>query len=496
MEEQKSFLNAVTWAYSLYWGGKGISAIIFFVLAGLLGPRDFGTVAIATVYIAFLQIFLDQGLATALIQRKNIEQAHLDAVFLVNLALSLALVLISFLFSHQWAAFNHAPEASGVIRVLSLSIVIEALSTVQAALLQRQMNFRTLSIRTNTAMLVSGIVGIAMAFLGFGVWSLVSQQLLRDIIALVLLWRMSSWRPSFGFSWPSLNELLGFSVPHFVTQLASFADGQVASIVLGAFFGPVAVGLYRFVERAVATIVSMSSGSIHIVSFSIFSRLQDSLADLQKSVTTSLRMSSAASLPALAGLAVTSDSLMATVGTGWIPASDALKVLCGSGAAMIFASFTSPLIQALGNPKHSAVLEWGRVVLGIATLTAAGLLAQNSSIQYQVTAIAVARLFTSVLLVFPVFVYILLKLSSIPLRDFLSATFPSILASIAVVLSVKLFHHLGILAESKPAITLAGEVAIGAVAGLTTLIFAEAKARNFVRLISEKIVRELSKKAP
>ncbi len=495
MEEQKSFLNAVKWAYSLYWGGKGISALIFFVLAGLLGPKDFGTVAIATVYIAFLQIFLDQGLATALIQRKNLEQAHLDAVFLVNLALGLGLVLISFLFSRQWAAFNHAPEASSVIRVLSLSIIIEALSSVQTALLQRQMNYRTLSIRTNAATLVSGIVGIGMALLGFGVWSLVSQQLLRDIIALVLLWRMTSWRPSFRFSWASLSELLSFSVPHFITQLASFADGQVASIVLGAFFGPVAVGLYTFVERAVATIVSMSSGSIHIVSFSIFSRLQDSRADLRKSVTTSLRMSSVASLPALAGLAVTSDLLMATMGKSWIPASDALKILCFSGAAMVFASFANPLIQALGKPQHSAALEWGRVVVGIAALTAAGWLARNTSIQKQVLFIAEARFFTSVLLIFPVFLYILLKRAGITLLDFLRSIFPSILASIAVISSVGLFRHLGMFAQSQPAIALGEEVAIGAVAGLTTLIFADAKARDVVRLISEKIVRELSKKA-
>lgn len=404
--------------------------------------------------------------------------------------------MISFLFSRQWAAFNHAPEVSSVIRILSLSIVIEALSTVQAALLQREMNYRTLSIRTNLSVLVSGIVGIALAFSGFGVWSLVSQQLLKDIISLVLLWRLSSWRPSFRFSWRSLNELLSFSVPHFFSQLANFVDTQLASVVLGAFFGPVAVGLYKFVEKAVATVVSMSSGSIHIVTFSMFSRQQDNLANLQKSVLTSLRMSSAASLPALAGLAVTGNSLMATIGAGWVPASDALKVLCVSGVAMIFASFTSPLIQALGNPQHSAVLEWGRVIVGIAALITAGLLVQNSPIQYQVLGIAMARLFTAVLLVFPIFVYILLKLSSIPLRDFLTAAFPSILASIAVVLSVELFRHLAMTAESRPAIALAQEVAIGGIAGLTTLIFADEKARSFVVMITEKIVRQLSTKAP
>ena len=493
--EQKSFLNAVKWAYTLFWGEKGISAVLYFLLAGLLGPKDFGTVAIAAIYIGFLQMFLDQGFAAALIQRKFLEQAHLDLVFWMNFALSLVLLVISILFSRNWAEFTHAPEVESVIFVLSFGIVLEALSIVQTAILRRQMDFRVLSIRTNTAMVVSGVIGVGMALLGFGVWSLVSQQLIRDLLAIVLLWRMSSWRPRLSFSWPSFYELLGFSVPNFVAQLANFADAQVASTVLGALFGPVAVGLYKFVERAVATVISMSSGSIHTVSFPQFARFQDNSSEIRKSVLTALRMTAIMSLPPLSGLAVTSDPLMATIGPEWVPASDALKVLSVLGMAMVFANFTSPLLQAFGRPQQGAALEWGRTIAGSAVLVVAGLMVQNGSAQYQVVSIAVARLCTGLFLIAPVFVYILLKRSHVSLHDFLITLFPSALASAAVVLSVELFRYSGMFQELRSVIALMQEMAIGAIVGLTTLIFADLKVRRTVWLISLKVVKSWSTKA-
>jgi O-antigen/teichoic acid export membrane protein len=478
--EQKSFLKAIQWSYTLVWGEKGISAILFFVLAGLLGPRDFGAVSIATIYVSFLQMFLDQGLATALIQRRTLEKDHLNAVFWTNLMLGLGLVLISIFFSRDWATFNHDPQLAAVISVLSFSIVLQALSIVHVAILQREMNFRSLSIRSNISMVFSGIFGVWMAFYGFGVWSLVGQQIVRDIIALVLLWRMSSWRPNLRFSWRHLTQLLGFSLPHFVAQLANFFDSQVAAIVLGIFFGPVAVGLYKLAERAMLTVLMMSSSSIHTVSFGQFSRLQNKPVELKESVLTSVRMSSIMSLPALAGLAMISDQLIANIGSSWEPASDALKVLCIVGVAYIVSGYTSPLLQALGRPQQSAILEWARTVAGIGVLIVAGFLVRNSDPQYQVLSIAAARLFTAMFLVLPIFIPILLRVSGISLRDFVGAALPSILASLAVILSVACLRYFESPGESGSRIILAAEVVIGTVGGVATLLSVDSQLRSLI----------------
>ena len=301
MANRKSFLNALKWAYAGNWGDRAFSALFTIILAGILGPKDFGTVSIALIYIGFLQMFLDQGFMAALIQRKDLRQEHIDAVFWMDVALSLILVAVSVMLSGWWAAKNHAPQVATIISALSVCIPIEALAAVQSTLLKKDMDFKGLTIRSNVSILISGAVGIGMAIGGLGVWSLVGQQIVRDVMSLVLLWRLSSWRPRFRFSGRHLRDLTGFSIANFLAQLGIFADQQAGSIVLGLFFGPVAVGLYRVADRITNSIVVMATSSVQAVALPEFSRLQDRPEELKKSALTCIRLSSVASLPALAG---------------------------------------------------------------------------------------------------------------------------------------------------------------------------------------------------
>ena len=201
MAKQRSFLNAVKWSYTATWGERAFSALFTFILAALLGPRDFGIISIAVVYVNFLQIFVDQGLAAALVQRRDLDRKHLDAVFWADQGVSFVLVGVSVLLSRWWAAVNHAPQVASIIPVLSLCIPIEGLALIQKTLLAREMDYKSLSVRSNASVLVAGAVGIAMAYAGLGVWALVGQQLVRDFTALLLLWRLSPWRPRMEFSW-------------------------------------------------------------------------------------------------------------------------------------------------------------------------------------------------------------------------------------------------------------------------------------------------------
>src|SRR5271167_4995126 len=120
MKRQRTFGEAVKWAYTWSWGERGFSALFTFFLAVVLGPQIFGSVAIAATYIAFLQMFLDQGFATALIQRKDLTDEHLNSVFWLDIVLSFAFIAVSVALSHWWAALNHAPQIASVIIALSL----------------------------------------------------------------------------------------------------------------------------------------------------------------------------------------------------------------------------------------------------------------------------------------------------------------------------------------------------------------------------------------
>ncbi|MGD0323646.1 MAG: lipopolysaccharide biosynthesis protein [Terriglobia bacterium] len=481
MSGHKSFLNSIKWSYTANWGEKGFSSLFAVVLAAILGPRDFGVVAIATVYVAFLSMFLDQGFMTALIQRKELEPQHLDAVFWMDQVLSVVLVGASIFFGGWWASRNHAPGAGLIISVLSLCIPIRALASIQNAILQREMDFKSLAIRANISVLASGVIGLGMAFAGLRVWALVGQQISKEFVALVLLWRLSHWRPNFEFSWKHLKELTGFSVSNFVAQLALFAEAQSSSVLLGLLFGPVSVGLYRLADKISNSVVNAATSSVQAVSLPEFSRHQNRPKELRRSVLTCIRLSSAITLPALAGLAAVSRPLMATIGASWLPASGVLKILCALSMALIFAYFTGPLLQALSRPHQLAVLEWARVAVGTGILVLAGVLVRHSDMTRQLMGIALARFATGALLVTPVFLYLLLRLCKISLRELALTVWPSATSAVSVVAALALFESSGWLRSGKPLVLLLAEVALGGAVGIMVLLALETSLRQSVR---------------
>jgi O-antigen/teichoic acid export membrane protein len=489
MATQRSFSNAVKWAYTANWGEKAFSSFFMFILAALLGPRDFGMIAIAFVYIGFLAMFLDQGLVAALIQKKDLQKEHLDAVFWMDLVLSLLLVLVSILLGKWWAQVNHAPEAVPFIAVLSLSIPIEALTLVQVALLKRDMDFRSLSIRSNVSVAASGVAGLGMALAGFGAWALVGQLFVRDLIGLTLLWRLSPWRPRWSFSWKHLRELMGFSISNFVAQLGIFADMQASSIALGVLFGPIAVGLYRLADRVMSSVVTMATTSIQTVSLPEFSRLQDRPDELRQSALSCIRLSATVTLPALAGLAAVSTPLMATLGPQWVPAGDVLKVLSVVGMSLTFAYFTGPLLQALSQPRKLAILEWCRAAVSILFLCVIGLIVRDRPTSWHLVGIALARFVPSVFLVTPVFLGILMKLCRISMRDLVSAITPSVSASLGAVIAVSLVQYSGVSANSRPIIQLISEVTVGGAVGGAILVALDRQLRVFILATSQRMMR-------
>lgn len=477
MTGRGSFLNAVKWSYVTNWGEKVFATLFIFLLAGILGPHDFGVASIALIYIGFLQLFVDQGFTIALIQKRELEGEHLDSVFWLDQALSAVLVAVSFLLSGWWATRNNSPELRPVISVLSVSIPIVSLSLIQAVLIKKEMNFKVFAICANVSTVIGGAVGISMAFAGFGVWSLVGHRIARDVVVSVILWRSSSWRPRLRFSWPHLRDLMSLSISNFMTQLALFAEGETTSILLGVFFGPVAVGLYRLADRLMFSVVSMTTASIQSVSLPEFSRFQNNPEELRKSVLTCIRLSSGITLPALAGLAAVSAPLMAFIGPDWIPAAPLLKLLCGLGAALMYAFFTGPLLQALSRSRQNAVLEWGRVLLGTAILVAAAFMIRNESSSLQLIGIGLARFISGALIVAPVFVCILMRLSQISVRQFADAIAPGALAAAGVLVSVMLLGSAPGLAGIKPVFVLASGITLGAVVGTTILLSLEKQLR-------------------
>jgi PST family polysaccharide transporter len=482
-------MNAVKWSYSANWGERAFGALFSIILASLLGPKDFGIVSLGVIYVMFLQMFLDQGFVAALIQRKDLDQKHLDAVFWMDVALSLVLVGVSVAWSRWWASVNHTPELAAVISVLSLCIPIEGLAVVQKTLLSREMDFKSLSIRSNVAVLASGIIGVGLAYAGLRVWALVAQMIIRDLIALVLLWRLSHWRPRLGFSWRHLRELMGFSVSNFIAQLGIFIDAQASSIVLSLSLGPVAVGLYRLAERLTGSVLGIATSSIQAVSLPEFSRFQRQPEQLRRSALMCIRLSAMVTMPALAGLAAVSTPLLSLLGPQWLPATGVLKILCVLCIAVIFHFFTVPMLQALSRTREIVILEWARTIFGVLILIGVGYLVRGAAMERQIVGVALARFVVGALVVTPVFLYILMRLCRISVRDFIAAIAPSALASAAVVAVVAVIQHTDSVWHVRPMILLAWEVVAGGVAGAAVVLALAPELRSVASRNCQKLFR-------
>jgi len=489
MLAKHTFHAAVKWAYAMNWGERGFSALFTFILAAILGPRDFGIVAIAMVYIAFLQMFIDQGMVAAIIQRRDLRPEHLDSVFWFDLVLCATLMGLSLSLSGWWAHLNRLAELSSVISALSVSLPLQGLGIVQRAVLQRGMDFKSLSLRSNVSVVAGGVVGLLMALMGYGVWALVGQRLTQDLTALCLLWTLSHWRPGWRFSSGSLKEILVFSSAGFVGGIGTFIHFQADAFLIGMFFGPVTIGLYRLAQRQINVILDSATNSVQVVSLSEFSKFQNDPTELRRSVLTCIRLSSMTTIPVLAGLAMSSNLIMAAIGPQWALAADPLKVLCLLGMALAFANFTGPLLTALSRPLFTSILVWAVTGVNLGGLVLASLWLSKATTWWQLMGIALTRLAVEALLITPLYVFILLRHSGVSLRELLKTGSPALVAASAVGAAVWLLSTSSLIRVQEPIIALFLVAAIGGLIGLAAIVALDAQVRKYVLGVYTRVFR-------
>jgi len=477
MSARPTFRGAVAWSYVMNAGEKGIYALVTFFLASMLGPNDFGIVSMAMVYILFIQMFLEQGLTLALIQRKDLKLAHLNSVFWMVIIAGAVLMGISLGLSGWWSKVNHLPVLARVIRWLSVSILVEALTVVQKAILLRDMNFKSLSLRSNAAAAISGIVGIGMALGGFGVWALVAQKLSEDAMSLALLWRTSNWRPRLQFSLHDLKELFGFSIANLLTKIAVFTNRYSVPLLIGLFFGPVTVGLYRLAEKLVSTALEITTTPLYFAAFPEFCRLQENPHELRRSIVACLRLGSILTIPALAGLAVVSGPLMRLIGEAWMPAANALKILCVIGMVVTLTRFVEILLPALSRPQHLTILKWAECGVTLSLLVVVSLALKGAPVNRQVVGIALTQFVVAVVLFAPILLSFLTRLSGMSVRALVSVLTPSLIAAGVTVGVVVVLSMSRLLRDQKTTALLSLEVLAGGIGGLSVL-FISKQSRN------------------
>ena len=348
---KRKVAQGVAWASSAQWGGQLLSFGIYTGLARLLTPQVFGLVAIAGVYIAFMQIFVQQGFGTAVIQRHQLEREHLDSAFWIATVVALFFCILSFLLGPQITRLFHEPRAASVIEWLSLSFLFYALSSVPMALLSRELDFRPLTVRSLIATGVGGAVGLSMAYLGWGVWSLVGQQLVNSALGCICLWWAVPWRPSFRVSGRHLRDLYAYSLSVTGNDILWFFSQKSDQTLVGYGFGSAGLGPYSLASRVVTLFHDGIIGPIQSVAFPAFSKLQSDPPGLERALHKFCELSAFVSLPAFAGIIIVAPELVHCLfGPKWMAAVPILQVLAVYGCLRVFLGFMHPFMLAQARP--------------------------------------------------------------------------------------------------------------------------------------------------
>jgi O-antigen/teichoic acid export membrane protein len=360
-----------------------VGSVVFVVLARLLDPKAFGTVALASVFVVLLSLLVESGLGEAVIQRKEVTRSDLDSAFWVNNATGVGLALLMTACAGLLGALFDQPELAPVLRVLSLVFVFAALASVPQALLRRELRFRELALRGFAATLAGGAVGVGMALAGLGVWSLVGQMLTNVVVGTAMLWLVCSWRPGRAVSRSSFVELFRFGANILGERVALFASRRSDDFLIGLVLGPVALGLYTAAYRVLLLMTEVIIWTIEGVAFPLFSRLHGDAERTKRAFYAVTQLCSAVAMPAFLALAVLAPELIRVVfGSQWTGAIPVMQVLALVGIPHAVTYFNKAVVNAGGRPNLSlrlAVLTGVVNVVGFALVVRWGILAVATS---------------------------------------------------------------------------------------------------------------------
>lgn len=424
---QQKAVKGIFWSFVQKWGRAGVTTITFVVLSRLLAPEAFGLVALATAFTVFIELFLDQGFGSAIVQREEIDDEHLDTAFWLNILTSVVLTGGLIATSGLLAAFFDEPRLASVLRWLSITLILSGLSGTQISILQRNLAFKDLAIRSTVSNIVGGVVGISMAFAGFGVWSLVGQDVATSLVRAIILWRASDWRPGFRVSMQHYKELFSFGIPvvgnHALTVLMRRSD----DLLIGYFLGPTLLGFYTIGYQLLLIIIRLVTEVTNSVAFPAFSRIQAQPERMRQAFYKVTQYTSVIAFPVFSGLAILAPELVPTIfGEKWAPSIPVMQVLALIGILQSVLFFNGSVIKAAGKPSWQ---------LGIMVLNAVcSILGFLIAVQRWGSIVAVAAAFVIVgYLLAPVSYIAVRRLIQIDFKTYLWQFIPSLTASLLMV---------------------------------------------------------------
>ena len=357
------------WRFAERCGAQMVTFVVSIVLARLLTPKDYGTVALVTVFTTILQVFVDSGLGTALIQKKDADDLDFSSVFYFNFAVCLILYLVMFVAAPFIAGFYNDVSLIPIIRVISLTILISGVKGIQQAYVSRNMMFKRFFFSTIGGTIFSAFLGIALAYAGFGVWALVAQQLSNTAIDTLILWLTVKWRPKLIFSWTRLKGLLKFGWKLLVSALLDTGYNNLRNLIIGKMYSSSDLAFYNQGDKFPKVIVTNINTSIDSVLLPTMSSAQDDREHVKNMTRRAIKTSTYVMAPLMMGMAFCAEPIVRLVLTDkWLSCVPYLRIFCIT--YMFWPVHTANLnaINAMGRSDCFLRLEVIKKIIGMTLL--------------------------------------------------------------------------------------------------------------------------------
>lgn len=350
-------LHGVGWSSLSNIFHQVIRFLVLLFLARFLSPGDFGLVGMATVVIAFFQVFQTGGLGLALIQRKDLTESQVSSTFWAIAFFASCLTVILLTISHYVGMFYENRQVGSILSVLAFAFLFGALSIVPRSLITRSINFKSLFFIDIGATLSGGIISLATAYQGLGVWSLVTGTLVESFCRLVLFWIHNKWMPRMIFEFGSLKPLLPIALPLLATAVVQYFVMNMDQLIVGKFLGPASLGLYTVAYKVILAPLSQVSEAISRVVLPGFSSIQEDKTMVGRGFLKLSRYISFIMFPAMAGLAVVAPEVIRVfLGGKWLPATDVLRILTIVGAIGSIQSIGNLIFLSQG--RTDILMKW------------------------------------------------------------------------------------------------------------------------------------------
>jgi O-antigen/teichoic acid export membrane protein len=432
----KNITSGLLWTFAERISAQLVSTVVSIVLARLLDPEHYGVISIVMIFISICNIFVSDGFGKVLVQKKDADKLDFDSMFWLGLSVSVFLYIVLFVSAPFIEAFYSMESLSSIIRVLGLRLILTSLNTIQQAYVQRRMEFKKFFIATSFGTAISAVVGISLAYKGFGAWALVAQYMTNTTTDTIVLYFTCGWKPEMQISAKRLKTMLPFTTRILAQSIVYTAEDNIRSLIIGKKFGSADLAFYNKGKQFPQLIITNLNTSIGKVMLPAVAKTQDNLEACKRTTRKAISVGMYILCPAMIGFCAIGESFVSVVLTDkWLPAVPFLRIFCIAYMMRPFETTSGSALLAIG---RSDITLRNMIIINITALATVFVAVFAFQSVFLIAVGTLASASVSVCL----YSYYIQKCLNYSIKEQISDCLPYILASSFMAFSVWVMHFI------------------------------------------------------